>query len=187
MPQTRMDAVDRIVEQTERERPDLDAQAVELLSRITRAGRLVEAATARSLARFALGLGDFWLLVALRRAGPPFQLTPTELLRNVTVTSGAVSQQLERLEQRKLVHRRPSPIDRRGVIVELSTTGRQLIDAAWAAHVNRDRVLFSGLTSQQRRALADLLRHVTLVAEGDEGDGRRRLASTVASEAPQNR
>ncbi len=182
MSETRIDVVDRIVEQTARERPDLDVQAVELLSRITRSGRLVEAATARSLAPFALGTGDFWLLVTLRRAGPPFRLTPTELLRNVTVTSGAVSQQLERLEQRKLVRRRHSPTDRRTVIVELSAKGRQLIDKAWTAHINRDRALFSGLTDQQRRTLADLLRQVVLAAEADNGNGRQSRTTAPSAD-----
>jgi len=180
MSEPETDLVDHVVAQTRRERPDLDATTVELLSRLTRAGRLVETATARSLAPYGVGLGEFWLLVALRRAGPPFRCSPSELHATATVTSGAISQQLERLERRKLVRRRPHPNDRRGVLVELTAAGRVVIDEAWAAHITRDEALFSRLTPTQRRTLADLLRQVVLAAEAEKHMGTRSNPSRAA-------
>ncbi len=154
------DFVDGVRAQTREQRPDLDDGIVELLTRTTRLGRLVEERTRRSLEPYGLALGDFWVLVALRRSGSPFRLSPSELLRRVTVTSGAISQQIERLEKRGAVRRRQNANDRRGVLVELTPEGLALIDDAWTAHVQRDAAIFEVLTPAQRTRLAELLKRI---------------------------
>lgn len=127
-------------------------------------GRLNEAASliAREhlgpvFARFGLHHGEFDVLATLRRAGPPYALTPTKLFEATMVTSGAMTARLDRLEKAGLVVREPHPQDRRGVVVQLTDKGKQLIDDAVTAHVENEHRILSGLTKAEQASLSDLL------------------------------
>jgi DNA-binding MarR family transcriptional regulator len=152
------DHVDRVLEQWQAQRPDLDVSAMGVLGRLSRLSLLVGAELGRTFAAHGLDRASFDVLATLRRAGPPFRLTPTELMRCTMVTSGAVTQRLDRLEARGLVRRHPNEADGRGVHVGLTAAGRKLIDKVLPDHVATEERLLAALTRAQRDALAGTLR-----------------------------
>jgi DNA-binding MarR family transcriptional regulator len=152
------DHVDELIEQWRRERPDLDVAPLAVVGRLFRATALADAALGPPLA--ALGLQPGWsdILAALRRSGPPFELSPTELMRATLLSSGGTTKRLDRMAEAGLVERRPDPNDRRGILVRLTRKGTTLIDRAMPLHlVNQERLL-EGLGQSDRRTLEALLR-----------------------------
>src|ERR671936_2480552 len=152
------DHVDTIVEQWRRERPDLDVEPLGVLGRLFRAAGLADAALSVGLAGHDLQPGWFDLLAALRRAGPPYELNPTRLMRATMLSSGGMTKRLDRLVDAGLVERRPDPHDRRGTRVRLTRRGKTLVDRAIEEHLENQRSLFGSLTAQERRQLDELLR-----------------------------
>jgi DNA-binding MarR family transcriptional regulator len=165
------DHVDRVLAQWRRERPDLNTAPMGLFGRLHRAARLSDAALSREIVRHDLQAGWFDLLAALRRAGPPYQLNPTQLMRATMLSSGGTTKRLDRLVEAGLVERRPDPADRRGILVKLTPRGKAAIDRAVEAHVANEERLLGSLGPADRRALDDLLR--TLLADLERlGDPR---------------
>ncbi|HZD67553.1 MAG TPA: MarR family transcriptional regulator [Actinomycetes bacterium] len=152
------DHVDAILAQWRRECPDLDVAPMAIIGRLYRATALAEAALAPPLA--ARGLQQGWtdLLAALRRAGRPYELKPTDLMRATMLTSGGITKRLDRLAEAGLVQRRPDPDDRRGTLVRLTRKGKAVIDRAMPAHLANQERLLRPLTPAERRTLEDLLR-----------------------------
>lgn len=165
-----LDAIDRIVAQWRTERPDLDPSAKEITGRILRLASLFQRAYGDAFASLGISEGDYGILVALRRAGDPFQLTPTGLARTRMMTSGGMTAGLDRLERRGLLARQPNPQDRRGSIVGLTADGLALIDEAMEVHARVEQELVAALGSDQRVALSGLLR--ALLLETDRRDER---------------
>jgi len=158
------DLVDRIVEQWRVERPDLDPAPIAVIGRISRASRALDVRLKEVYARFGLGEGDFDLLVTVRRNGPPYRLTPTQLGEQMMVTSGAVTKRVDRLADVGLVRRVPAE-DGRSWPVELTDDGLALTEEAMAAHVaNEDRIL-APLSQAEREQLAALLRTLLISFE----------------------
>ena len=156
----RGDHIDAIVGQWRRERPDLDLAPLGVMGRLLRTAHLADAALAEGLIAYALQPGWFDLMAALRRAGAPYELNPTELARATMISSGGMTKRLDRLVDVGLVERRADPDDRRGTLVRLTPRGVATIDDALEAHVaNEDRVLRS-LRPAERRTLDGLLRHL---------------------------
>ena len=154
------DAVDLILEQWGRERPDLDCSPMGIIGRISQLQREVFLAQRATFARHGLDAPSFDVLAALRRAGAPYQLTPTALMRTALVTSGAITQRLDRLEERGLITRERSENDGRAVVVTLTAAGRAALDAALPDHLETEHRLLEGLPSTDRALLADLLRRL---------------------------
>jgi DNA-binding MarR family transcriptional regulator len=165
METTRRDEVDRLVAAWERERPDLDVRPMHVLSRVTRLARHLDLARRQAFAAHRLETWEFDVLSALRRAGPPYELSPGRLVRETMVTSGTMTNRVDRLVANGLVERSADPGDRRGVIVRLTPAGRNRVDSALAGLLEHERVLLADLTSAERDSLADLLR--TVVAPFD--------------------
>jgi DNA-binding MarR family transcriptional regulator len=159
------DAVDRILAQWARERPDLDCSPMGVVGRISQLQREVYLAQRATFARHGLDVPSFDVLAALRRAGAPYQLTPTALMRTALVTSGAITQRLDRLEEKGLITRERSEVDGRAVVVTLTGAGRAALDAALPDHLETERRLLEGLSEADRVQLAELLRRF-LVALG---------------------
>lgn len=159
------DAVDQILQQWGRERPDLDCSPMGVIGRISQLQREVYLAQRATFARHGLDAPSFDVLAALRRAGAPYQLTPTELMRTALVTSGAITQRLDRLEDRGLITRERSEADGRAVVVTLTPAGRAALDTALPDHLETEKRLLEGLSSADQAVLADLLRRL-LVAQG---------------------
>ena len=162
------DAVDHLLAQWAQQRPDLDVSPMGVIGRLSRAARLVEAQLRSAFAAHDLDAASFDVLATLRRHDRA--LSPTELMRSAMVTSGAITQRLDRLEARGLVTRAPREGDGRGVVVALTPAGRALIDRALPDHVANEHRILAGLDDDQRAALAGALRAL-LVALGDSGGG----------------
>ncbi|MGK5549006.1 MarR family winged helix-turn-helix transcriptional regulator [Streptomyces sp. URMC 127] len=148
------DHVDRVLEQWAARRPDLDVSPMAVIGRLSRLARIVDAELRRTFTAHGLDAASFDVLATLRRSDPPHSLTPAELMRSSMVTSGAITQRLDRLEARGLVSRSPSASDGRSVVVALTAAGRELIDAALPDHVATEARLLAALTEAERDALA---------------------------------
>ncbi len=156
------DEVDDIVAAWHRERPDLDVSPLEVLSRINRLARHLDRARSQSFAAHGLEAWEFDVLAALRRAGGAHELSPGRLLQQTLVTSGTMTNRIDRLAARGLVQRHPDPDDRRGVIVSLTDDGAARADAALADLLTQERAILAGLPESERKVLADLLRQLVL-------------------------
>jgi DNA-binding MarR family transcriptional regulator len=159
------DEVDKLVAAWEMQRPDLDISPMRVLSRVTRLARHLDLARRQAFAERGLETWEFDVLSALRRAGAPYELSPGRLLRQNLVTSGTMTNRVDRLVAKHLVERLPDESDRRGVIVRLTSTGLAAVDSALEELLVRERALLVGLSSNDRATLSDLLR--TLVAPFD--------------------
>jgi DNA-binding MarR family transcriptional regulator len=160
------DALDHIVEQWHLERPELDTAYKEVTGRIIRLADFIQQSYARAFEPLGITETDFGILVPLRRAGEPYQLTPTELARQRMISSGGATAAIDRLERRGLVRRLPNPADRRGSLVRLTDEGLRVVDDAMARNVEADRALLRDLPVAQRDELAALLRAALLAVEG---------------------
>jgi DNA-binding MarR family transcriptional regulator len=156
------DEIDRIVAQWRRVRPDLEPSPTYTLQRIVRADLLQTVSFTEVFARFGMTWGEYLVLAALRRAGPPYRMNPTTLFNSVVLSSGAMTNRLDRLEEMGLVRRLPDPNDRRGRLVELTVKGRELVDKAATAHLANEERLLGGMSPTDRTKLADLLRKLLL-------------------------
>jgi DNA-binding MarR family transcriptional regulator len=161
------DEVDRLVEAWQRERSDLDLQPMEVLSRVSRLSHHLDRARRQAFAEHRLEPWEFDVLAALRRAGAPYELSPGRLIKETLVTSGTMTNRVDRLEARGLVERLPDPHDRRGVLVRLSGEGRTTVDGALEGLLARERDLLAGLNATDQRRLAGLLRTLVVPFERD--------------------
>ena len=125
---------------------------MQVLSRISRLARHLDIARRGAFAEHELESWEFDVLSALRRQGPPFQLTPGALLRATLVTSGTMTNRIDRLAAAGLVRREPDPRDKRGVLVTLTDQGQERVDAALAGLLRRERALLAGLDDAERTA-----------------------------------
>ncbi|MEQ6903178.1 MarR family transcriptional regulator [Nocardioides sp. YIM 152588] len=154
------DEVDELIEAWERERSDLDLGPVSVFSRISRLAHHVDRARRASFTAHGIEPWEFDVLAALRRAGSPYELSPGRLLKETLVTSGTMTNRVDRLVSRGLVERHPDPNDRRGVLVRLTPEGKAAVDGAFAALLDAERDLLTGLSDEDRTTLAGLLREL---------------------------
>ena len=152
------DEVDTIVEAWRRVRPDLDLAPMEVLSRISRLARHLDRLRANAFSAHDLESWEFDVLAALRRTGPPYRLSPGQLLRETLVTSGTMTNRVDRLVERGLVTRQDHPNDRRGVLVELTDAGRDAVDAALAELIAAERQIMAALEVADHDQLTRSLR-----------------------------
>ena len=152
------DEVDDLVEAWGRERGDLDLAPVEVFSRISRLARHLDLARRDAFTTHGIESWEFDVLAALRRAGSPYELSPGRLLRETLVTSGTMTNRVDRLTARGLVERLPDPKDRRGVLVRLTAEGKAAVDGAFEALLTAEADLLADLPDKQRTQLAGLLR-----------------------------
>ncbi len=160
MPQN--DEVDRIVTAWERERPDLDFTPLQVLSRVGRLSRHLDRARRTAFAASDLELWEFDVLSALRRAGSPYQLSPKALLQQTLVSSGTMTNRIDRLVERELVARATDPNDGRGVLVVITARGRERVDAAIDQLLTAESELLDGLSLGDQERLSTLLRKLSL-------------------------
>ena len=156
------DEVDRIVAAWNLQRPDLDFSPLEVLSRVDRLSRLLDRARRDVFRRSDLEPWEWDVLSALRRAGAPFQLSPKQLLQQTLVSSGTMTNRIDRLVGRRLVRREADPDDGRSVLVTLADDGRVRVDAAITRLVDAEATLLSALPRGDRERLAVLLRKLSL-------------------------
>lgn len=162
------DHIDVILAQWRRERPELDVAPLGTLGRLFRTAHLADAALAGGAREHGLQMGWFDLLAALRRAGEPYELNPSELMRATLLSSGGVTKRLDRLAEAGLVERRPDPTDRRGTLVRLTRKGKATVDRAVETHVANEERLLRSLRPAERRALDNVLRTLLSDLESPE-------------------
>ena len=160
------DAVDRIREQWSVARPDIDTSAMAVVGRVSRLSRILERRMAEDYTDHGLEAWMFDVLATLRRGGEPYQLTAGELVRQTMVTTGAMTNRIDRLVERGFVERDVDPEDRRVVVVRLTPEGHRVVDIAAETHYNVEQQLLRALPKKQQAALAESLR-VLLVDLGD--------------------
>src|ERR1700709_1775920 len=152
------DSVDQIVDAGERERPDPDFAPLQVLSRVWRISRHLDRARRNSFSTSDLESWEFDVLSALRRAGTPYQLSPKALLEETLVSSGTMTNRIDRLVARGLVERRTDPHDGRGILVTMTIDGVARVGAAITELVASEAALLSSLTKPDQERLATLLR-----------------------------
>lgn len=165
------DAVDRILSDWRRERPDLDTSPVRVIGRLGRAAALISSAVDRNLGEHGLNAASFDLLATLRRAGPPYRMSPRDLVAASLKTSGTMTSRIDRLEAAGYVARQADPTDRRGVLVSLTPAGNAALEAALPSHLETQARLIDGLGEQERAELADLLSRLLGSLEAGPGAG----------------
>ncbi|WP_280222596.1 MarR family winged helix-turn-helix transcriptional regulator [Nocardia neocaledoniensis] len=152
------DAIDLITEHWAQQRPDVDASPMAIVGRITRLSRLLDQELKRFFAAHGLEFWEFDVLATLRRSGGDAGLTAGALNRAAMVTSGAITNRIDRLAAKNLVRRAPCADDRRSVFVQLTDEGRALVDELLPLHMANEQRLLASLGTGDRAQLEDLLR-----------------------------
>src|SRR5690348_13453329 len=165
-PENSTDAIDLIISQWRKERPDLDVAAMATIGRMKRCTELLRRRLDETFAEFGITLWEFDVLATLRRAGAPYCLAPTTLFSSLMVTSGTMTHRLQRLEGSGLISRVPNADDARSILVQLTPQGMTLIDRAVEAHVENERRILAPLKKSDRAALdLSLIRLLSVLDE----------------------
>lgn len=150
--------MDRVVEAWASERPDVDPSPIQIIGRVSRLSRQIDQRLKTVFNQHGLEAWEYDLLASLRRVGPPYELTAGAILEASMITSGAVTNRIDRLEERGYVKRQPALGDKRFVRVRLTPAGRKVMDAALVDHLANESAILEPLTDAERRQLAKLLR-----------------------------
>ena len=175
------DHVDHLIEQWGHVLPELDVSPMAVIARISRLCRILERDVDQIYAEHGLNHAQFGVLAALRRSGPPYRLSPTALYNSLLITSGAVTNRLERLTAAGLVRRVPDPSDGRSLLVALTPKGLRLIDRLVARHYAREAELLESLGARDREELVRILRGLLLAVENGDGTAPGGSASPRAA------
>lgn len=159
------DPIDRLVGQWKKERPDLDSTPMAVVGRVLRLSGLLQRSVEEVLRPFGLCLWQFDVLATLRRTGAPYQLSPTELMREVMLSSGAMTNRIDRLETMELVERKPDPSDRRSVQIALTRKGKRLVDRAIAVRFDEASSVVARLTATERSSLEQSLKKLLMAVQ----------------------
>jgi DNA-binding MarR family transcriptional regulator len=159
------DTVDLLLAQWRKELPDLHQAPMAVVARISRAEKTIRPRLEEVFESFGLTGEAFDVLATLRRSGPPYELSPTDLFKSLLLSSAAMTSRIDRLEEAGLVARSPHPEDRRGIRVALTAKGKELIERALDAHVKNEEEILAALNATERKQLAGLLRKLLVGLE----------------------
>lgn len=155
------DHVDRLRRQWAKELPDLDTEPMAILGRALRLTNMVRPSIEATFAAYGLDRGEFDVIATLRRSGPPYLLTPTDMYSLLMISSGGLTHRLVRLEKAGLIRREPSQSDGRSMLVALTEAGIGLAEKAFREDMASELTFLAPLSRQEREELADLLRKLT--------------------------
>jgi DNA-binding MarR family transcriptional regulator len=155
------DRIDRLLNQWSEERPELDCSGLDVVARVQDVAKFLRRSEDEALDSMGLKMWEYDVLSALRRQGRPYRMPATELARESLLSSGAMTNRIDRLEERGLVERNPDPEDRRGVLVNLTNAGRELVDDAIEARLAAADEQLSGLSRKERHAISHGLRKIS--------------------------
>ena len=161
------DRIDKILAQWRQEAPDLESSSLEVVGRILRLARLIEKHREAVLAGFDLNLWSFDMLATLRRQGSPYRLKPTELYGLLMLSSGAMTNRIDRLEKEGLVTRLRDPEDRRGIRVQLTSQGMERVEAAMPVLFQQEKLLLAELSQSETQTLVGLLRQFLITLDSE--------------------
>ena len=159
------DAVDKIVAQWQRERPDLNLQGMATIGRVKRCAALLQPKLEKVFKQFDLNFWEFDVLATLRRSGGDYCLSPTELFSTMMITSGTMTHRLKQLESRGLIERLPNPDDARSLLVKLTSDGFAKVEAAVTAHTRNEQQILAELSPEKLALLDDMLVELLAVLE----------------------
>lgn len=175
------DSVAHFLSEWKRQRPDLDPRPAGIFARMYRLSNRIARRAERYLAPHGLNWEAFSMIVTLRRAGPPYELRPRDILREGLLSSGAVTNRVDRVEKMGLVERRPDPADRRSVIVRLTPAGLRLADEVIVQHFASLTEAFDVLDKEERAQLSNLLAKVLNALEGESETAKNRQSAEGAT------
>ena len=155
---TQRDRIDELVEQWRDERPDLDLETMATVGRVLHVAQRWLAQIEEHAREHGIDRGQGDVLFTLRRSGPPYRLSPSKLAQSTLVSTGTMTNRLDRLEALGLIERLPNPQDRRGMDVALTAKGREVVDVAVTRHVAREQEMLAPLSARDREQLARLFR-----------------------------
>lgn len=155
------DFVDILIAEESRAFPNLDLSAVPVIARIVRMSHHISQLVDINFARYKLNVGEFEVLIALART-PKKQLTPKQLCKNILISSGGLTNRINRLEAKNLIVRLPNPTDRRGVIIQITDQGKALTMEAVISHLEVEKLLIEGLEPDEKEQLAILLKKLLI-------------------------
>lgn len=164
----KQDYIDQILEQWRQESPQFDVSALSVTGRIMRIARLLEKHREAVLAEYGLSVWSFDVLATLKRQGKPYQLKPTDLYDLLMLSSGAMTNRIDRLEQDGTVMRLRDSSDRRSVIVQLTPQGIQLIDTVMPTLFEREQALLTQFKVAEVQSFITLLRKFLVSFEDSE-------------------
>jgi DNA-binding MarR family transcriptional regulator len=162
------DHVDQLLAQWHIAMPELDPAPMGVVARLSRLGRILDKRVEEVYASYGLNQSQFAVLAALRRAGEPYCLSPTQLYNSLLISSGAMTNRLERLAALGYIDRVPDSEDGRSMLVALTKKGKRLIERVVGPHYENERRLLSALDEDEQRQLAHLLRRLLIEFEDDE-------------------
>jgi DNA-binding MarR family transcriptional regulator len=162
------DHVDYIISQWKREMKDVDVSPMAVIGRLSRVAEHLNKLLQKNYSKYSINGGEFDVLASLRRTGEPYQLTPTELYNSLMITSGTITNRLDRLEKTGLISRSPNPEDRRGTLVTLTKKGITLMNEAYPAHITHEEGLLNTLSNDERSTLISLLRKLLISYEAED-------------------
>ncbi|GAA1693673.1 MarR family winged helix-turn-helix transcriptional regulator [Fodinicola feengrottensis] len=168
------DHVDRVLAQWARQWPELDTSPVAVIARVGRVREFFDRGMEELFAQHGLTRQAWDVLACVRRAGSPYELTPSELSAALMRTSGAVTHTLQRLEYDGLIERVASETDLRSLLVRLSPAGKALVDEVAPRHVANEKRMLAALTDDEQTAFADMLRRLLLSFEEADSAVRQR-------------
>jgi DNA-binding MarR family transcriptional regulator len=163
------DHVDLVLKQWRNERPDFDTSPMAVMGRLVRLSNVFNTELQQVFSEFGLNIGEFDVLATLLRSGKPYTLSPNRLFRALMLSSGAMTNRVDKLESKMLVQRQSDPNDRRGVFVSLTPKGFELINKTVVEHVNKGNELLSPLSTSEQKSLAMLLKKILLEHETIRG------------------
>jgi DNA-binding MarR family transcriptional regulator len=172
------DYVDLILRQWGRERPDLDIAPMGIIGRLSRLSRHLERSIEETFLRYGLTIGMFDVLAALRRSGPPYRLSPSQLYNALMLSSGAMTNRIDRLEERRLVKRVPDPNDRRGLLVTLTPAGKHAVDVVVTQHIEKEHRILDCMSDWDKERFANLLRGFLMRLEATNPTERKAAGGT---------
>ncbi len=159
------DAIDDKLAAWESDLPGVDLEVEGIVERIAFLYKRIRAMLDDTLAEFGLNVGEWAVLGSLLRAGAPYRRSPGQLAKSFDLTSGAMTNRLDRLEAEELIRRLPDPDDRRGVIVELTPKGRDVWQRAVGAQAAKEQFVASSLDASEQKQLNALLRRMVQTSE----------------------
>lgn len=160
------DHIDFVVSQWDSAMPELDASSMKVFGRMLRVMKHLGKMRAQALEPFGFRHGEFDVLATLRRAGAPYCLSPTQLYKSLLVTSGAMTNRLNHLEEQGLIERIHDPDDKRSTLVSLTAYGRERIEQALLVHTETQNAILANLSQAKREQLESLLRELLLSFPG---------------------
>ncbi|HCO04318.1 MAG TPA: MarR family transcriptional regulator [Actinobacteria bacterium] len=168
------DLVDEHVERAVKALPQIDPDVEGIVARVEKLERYLGRSMVETLGDAGLGEGEYRVLVRLMLSGPPHMLSPGDLSRELLVTTGGMTNRLERMEKAGLLTRSPDPRDRRGVVVELTPFGKERLDAAVGVQAHKEIDLIKALTPREKKTMNRLLRKLVVQFEGRDRPRSRR-------------